>query len=181
MMGKTHLAVGIASSFLITQPRTSSQFAIAVIGGALGSVASDIDVKLDFENKFASRYAWDALGTEIVALMIAFGLLTADFLLHGGISESILQHRNLSIAGLAISILFVIWGERDKMHRGKTHSLLALLISSAGMYLIHPYIGISYAIGFVSHITCDLLNKSNVQVFYPSKKCDFFNSFFNNI
>lgn len=170
MMGKTHLAVGIASSLVLTQPRSSSEFAIAVIGGALGGVASDIDVKLDFKNKYANRYAWDAIGSEIVAIMIAIGLLVSDFILKGGICESILQHQYLSIAGLVICVLFVVLGERNKKHRGRTHSLLALLLSSAGIFLIHPYIGISYAIGFASHIACDLLNKSKVQVLYPLDK-----------
>ncbi len=170
MMGTTHLAIGIASSLVLTQPRTSPQFAIAVIGGALGGVASDIDVKLSFENQFASRYAWDALGSEITALMITIGLFISDYLLSGGICESILQHRYLSMIGLIISVLLVIIGERNKKHRGKTHSLLALLLSSTGIALIHPQIGISYAIGFASHIICDLFNKSNVQILYPFNK-----------
>ena len=173
MMGKTHLAVGIASALVLIQPRTSSQFAAAVIGGALGGVASDIDVKLDFKNQYASRYAWDSLGTEIAALMITIGLLVSDFLLNGGICNSILQHRYQSIVGFIISVLFVVLGERNKKHREKTHSLLALLLTSLGMFLIHPNIGISYAIGFASHIICDLLNKSKVKLFYPFDKKGF--------
>ena len=117
MMGKTHLAVGIASSLILTQPRTTQQFAIAVIGGALGGIASDIDVKLDFKNKYANRYAWDAIGSEIVALMITIGLLASDFLLKGGICESILHRQYLAIAGLVIIILSVVVGESIHSNR----------------------------------------------------------------
>ena len=170
MMGKTHLAIGIASALLISQPQSSSQIAMAIIGGALGGVAADIDVKLDFKNQYAARYAWDAIGSEIAALLISAGLLSADFVLQGGICSYILQHRSSTIAGILISVFLVVIGEWNKKHRGKTHSLLALVLSSAGIALVHPYIAISYAIGFASHIICDLFNKSEVRVFYPFDK-----------
>ena len=167
MMGKTHLAVGIASALVIIQPQSSSEMALAIIGGAIGGVASDIDVKLDFKNQYAARFAWDAVGSEIAALLIAFGLLCTDYVTQGEICEYILERGWLAFAGLVISLTFVIIGEWNKKHRGKTHSLFALILSSAGAALIHPYIAVSYAIGFASHIICDLFNKAEVRVFYP--------------
>lgn len=119
MMGKTHLAVGIASALMILQPQSSSQLAVAIIGGSLGGVAADIDVKLDFKNQYVARYAWDAVGSEIAALMISIGLLTADWTLRGGICIYILQRRFWALAGLVISMLLVAMGELNKTHRGK--------------------------------------------------------------
>ena len=46
MMGKTHIAVGIAAAYLITHPQTAPEFIIATVGGSIGGVMADIDVKI---------------------------------------------------------------------------------------------------------------------------------------
>lgn len=61
MMAKTHIAVGVASAMLITQPKTKTEFVVAVVGGSVGGVMSDIDVKIDRSNKFAQKASLDAL------------------------------------------------------------------------------------------------------------------------
>lgn len=102
--------------------------------------------------------------------MISIGLLAADWTLRGGICIYILQRRFWALAGLVISMLLVAMGELNKTHRGKTHSLLALLLSSVGVAFVHPCIAGAYAIGFISHIISDLFNKSEVRIFYPFDK-----------
>ena len=65
MMGKTHIAVGLAAAYAITQPKTMSEFAIATVGGSIGGIMADIDVKIDNSNKFAAKASLDALYSEI--------------------------------------------------------------------------------------------------------------------
>ena len=47
-------------------------------------------------------------------------------------------------------------------HRGLTHSLLFLIVTS----LISPYLGL----GVLTHIALDMLNPQGVKLFYPNKK-----------
>ena len=61
MMGKTHIAVGIAAAYLITQPQTAPEFIIATVDGSIGGVMADIDVKIDTSNKYAAKASMDAL------------------------------------------------------------------------------------------------------------------------
>ena len=43
-MSKTHIAVGIATTYLIMLPKTVSEFTVATVGGSIGGVVADIDV-----------------------------------------------------------------------------------------------------------------------------------------
>lgn len=77
MMGKTHIAVGIAAAYLITHPQTAPEFIIATVGGSIGGVMADIDVKIDTSNKYAAKASMDALYGEILAAAISVGALAA--------------------------------------------------------------------------------------------------------
>ena len=46
MLGKTHFAVGVASSLIFTQPKTVQDVILAVGIGGMGALISDIDVDL---------------------------------------------------------------------------------------------------------------------------------------
>lgn len=66
MMGKTHLAMGVAVATLVLCPTDVSSCLIVVSGGALGGIVADIDtVKNDYEN--------DALIAQLIAIAV-FGL-----------------------------------------------------------------------------------------------------------
>ena len=43
MLGKTHMAVGVAASLLLLQPRTLPELILGAGAAAVGSVISDID------------------------------------------------------------------------------------------------------------------------------------------
>ncbi len=73
MMGKTHIAVGIAAAYAVMHPQTVPEFIIATVGGSLGGVMADIDVKIDTSNKFAAKASLDALYGEILAIAISAG------------------------------------------------------------------------------------------------------------
>ena len=169
MMGKTHIAVGIAAAYTVMHPRTVPEFIIATVGGSLGGVMADIDVKIDTSNKFAMKASLDALYGEILAIAISAGALAGDFFTGGNILKGIIASLPRFIIGMAIFIALTVIGELSK-HRDKTHSLLVMLLFSASVYLIEPHIGIAFAVGYGSHLIIDLFNKSPIRILYPLKK-----------
>lgn len=172
MMGTTHLVLGISSALLVSQPKDAIGIAAALIGGSIGGVMADIDVKLDFENKFESRYSWDALGSELVALLLSMSILFVDTKYNKlNIITSVLDNKLMAIIGGIFFVILLIIGFNSKnRHREKTHSLLALILSSLSLILVNKSIGICYAIGYASHLLVDILNKSGMMLFYPFGK-----------
>lgn len=163
-MSKTHIAVGIASSLLIVQPKSTTECLTAVLGGTIGGIISDVDVK-------SNDYCKDALyGRLIAALMIAV-VLFADWITGGEIVYSIINpdRRILVISGIILSFIWILAGMTQN-HRSFTHSFLALILLSGSLYMIYPAITNSFVIGFLSHLFLDLMNKKRVQLFFPIGK-----------
>ncbi len=166
MMGKTHIAAGIATAFVLMQPKNVSELAIATVGGSIGGVMADIDVKIDRSNKYAKNASMDALYGEILAIVISISVLLSDFLSGGYVIPSIANHWQMSVIGLALFFILTVIGEHSK-HRDKTHSALAWTLFSISVVLIEPGIGLAFAIGYGSHLILDLFNKSPIRLFYP--------------
>ena len=169
MLGKTHIAVGLASSYLILQPKTLSQFTAATVGGCIGGIMADIDVKINRSNSFALKASLDALYGEILAIGISLAALTGDYLSGGTVLRVIISHWQKSLIGAAILGILICIGEMSK-HRERTHSLLALLLFSFAALLIDESIGVAFAVGYTSHLIIDLFNKSPIRILYPLKK-----------
>src|SRR5699024_11644451 len=129
MMGKTHISVGVATAFLVTQPVTLEGFSVAVIGGATGGIISDMEVRSN--SKFR-----DALHARLIVLGLTMVFLIVDVITQGPIISSVLHSSSQRlIAGSAILIVLVIFG-RFTSHRTFTHSLLGLVSLSAGVWLL---------------------------------------------
>lgn len=159
MMGKTHLTMGMASALVMTNPQTIQECFVAIAGGAIGGIICDIDI-LD------NDYEKDVWNVQLIATGITAIGLIADFLLKNGICEYILENRESSLrGGILFAVLWII-GVKSK-HRSFTHSFLALVLFSAVLGLIYPPIVNSFAIGFLSHLILDLLNKKKIRLFYP--------------
>lgn len=169
MMAKTHIAVGVASAMLITQPKTKTEFVATVVGGAVGGVMSDIDVKIDCSNKFAKKASLDALYGEIAALVIAVGALLADYFSSCLIIHRITNNLPFYVIGIAALVVLIVLGERSTQ-RDWTHSLIAMILFSVTACLIDIPIGLAFSVGFASHLIIDLLNKSPERLFFPVKK-----------
>ncbi len=166
-MSKTHLAVGIAASLLIIQPDTYQECALALMGGALGGIAPDIDT-------FKSRTRIDNVISHTAAAAIAAGALICDWYFNLGIYRYLQAHTSpLMIGGLAYVILLIIGFYSP--HRGFTHSLLGMALFTAAISAIYPPIAGAYIAGFASHITLDLFNRKHVRLLYPLKKGISFN------
>lgn len=166
MMGKTHIAVGIATAYLIMQPKTISEFAVATAGGSIGGVMADIDVHIDRSNKYALKASLDALYGEILAIAISIGALAGDYFTGGNVLRGIIEQWKPSVVGALMFIALTVIGEKSK-HRDRTHSLLACALFSISVALIEPHIGIGFAVGYASHLIIDLFNKAPVRILYP--------------
>ena len=174
MMGRTHLAVGIATAMLITQPSSWIQFSEAIIGGAVGGILSDVDLNPAAPKKTKKKKKKNDSGSsntypQAIALLLTCILLAVDYFSRGGICIAIAENRRLATIGAIAWLLLVLLGKVCR-HRGFTHSLLALPLYSFSVYLIYKPIGIAFAIGFASHILIDLFNKTSVQIFFPLQR-----------
>lgn len=164
MMSKTHLMIGMAAALAGMKNDNItgiSDCLIALAGGALGGAIPDIDI-LDNHKKH------DAPLGESVAFGFLFVAAVIDILTHGGMCSNILNNKTLAAAGLAGLIVLCIKGYHSG-HRGFTHSLLSLILFSFSVGLIYKPLGFAFALGYISHLALDTLNKKEIKLFYPCK------------
>jgi len=83
MMSKTHIAMGVAVSMLITHPESPETCLLSIAGGTIGGVLADIDtLKNDSPKK-------DALIGQLISLGISVVVFLLDYFLKLGICRSI--------------------------------------------------------------------------------------------
>ncbi len=161
MMGKTHFAMGLATSLAVIQPKTYKECIVAVIGGAVGGVLADCDI-LDDDKKSET----------IVGHLFAGGIAAVAFLIdyfcNFGLVRAISENKgSAAIGALLFGILYVIGV--FSAHRSFTHSVTALVLFGIAAYLINAQLALSFAVAYASHLILDLLNKKNIPIFYPLK------------
>ncbi len=167
MQGKTHLVAGIAAAYMIMQPKNLTDIILTTVGGSIGGVMADLDVKIQTGSEIAKEKTMDALYGDILAAALSATLLTVDAITGGCILRSIAEHKIMALIGAGLFVVLCVLGVLSKPHRGRTHSLLALVLSSASVFLIHRTIGIAFALGYGTHLLLDLLNKSPMRLLYP--------------
>ena len=161
MMSKTHLAVGIAAA-LAAAPASVEGLNYALMGGAIGSLICDIDRSSERPSRDVKQ-GWG----------IAFTVFFAGFMHESYAYWQTFKAENLwgnplrllYLGLLVVLFLFAINGA----HRGFSHSLMMFAASSVLIFLINRQTCLFYAIGFLTHIFLDVLNKKPVRVFYPAK------------
>ncbi|MBR5259593.1 MAG: metal-dependent hydrolase [Eggerthellaceae bacterium] len=163
MMGETHVAVGAAAAAVIACPSSFEECLMAAAVGAMGGVVCDLDVR-------TSRVRRDALRARIAVLVIAvaaliFGVATRD--VFGEMLSMSIPIR--FVAGVAVLVAVGVFA-RMSGHRGFSHSLLAMLLFSAGFGLLSIELVLPFAVGFLSHLVLDAVNKKPIKVFYPMGK-----------
>lgn len=163
MMGKTHLAIGIATSLVVMNPTNSKECVLAVVGGAIGGVAADIDI-LD------NDYKHDALIGQLLALGISGIALLMDYVLKLGICQYMMGRNTVLIGIGVVAYLILLISGFISDHRTFTHSLIALLLFSLAIYFICPIIALAYFVGYFSHLLLDFLNKKKIPLLYPKGK-----------
>lgn len=167
MLGKAHLAIGMAAALTLAVPETLPAALPVITGAAAGSLICDIDCNSPSEQSDASRQ-------RILAVIIAAAALVADRYMDGGMWLSLAERSAAGgiylicagIAGLVITLAFA----SISSHRGFSHSLLAMAIETACVYIILPQTAVPFAVAFATHLILDISNKKQVRLFYPAKK-----------
>ena len=160
MMGKTHVAVGVALSLAVFQPDSAEKMLLAIAGGAIGGIICDIDC-LDNDN------TGDAIVGQGVALGLTLAMLVFDKILHTNILNTILATNKimLGVGSVLFGITFLKGFMSD--HRTFSHSFLAMGLFCIAWFFICAEIIPYFIVGFISHLFLDVLNKKKVKILYP--------------
>lgn len=163
MLGKTHMAVGIAATLAVTRPDTVIGVFTAISAGAVGALISDIDVDSSIANKKANQI----IPLTIVVILIA---VIADLVFHIGLLQRIWNHNHfLKIMTGIVGFVGICAFGKTTPHRSFMHSFLALGLLDIAIGLIYlPFVKY-FTVGFLSHLATDILNKRKVRLFYPKK------------
>ena len=165
MMGKTHITVGIASALLVGQPSDFAGCLTAIIGGSVGGVMCDIEVR-------SNPRCRDALHARLIVLAIVTVALVVEAGIGGPLSRAIFYGNHVVLGvGAAVAAVTAVYSRFWSTHRGFSHSLLALALFSAGLMAILPSLALAFGLGFASHVLLDLMNKKPIQLLlYPSMR-----------
>lgn len=156
MMGRTHFAIGLATSLAVMQPKSVGECMAAVFAGALGGVTADNDT-LNQSN---------SLKGQLLALKTALGALLIDYFFKLGICESIMENPKKALVGLiAFLVLWFIGFFSD--HRTFTHSFLAMILYSLAIGLIYEPFTLGFMVAYLSHLLLDVLNRKKMPLLYP--------------
>ena len=163
MLGKTHFAVGVASSLIFTQPKTVQDVILAVGIGGMGALISDIDVDTSGSYKYANRII-------AVVLLIVVAVFAAEQIWNAEIVKQIISDSSYTrIAIGAILFIAICAFGKQQPHRSFMHSILALVLLTASIGMVWQDLIPYFAIGFASHIIIDMFNFEKVRLLYPFK------------
>ena len=152
MLGRTHIALGIASSLIITRPETVPDVIAAVIGGSVGSWVVDVDTKkMDVDQEKISNLVINGLFIE------AFVVL--DYFFGNGMCQYVMSNWGVQVWGALMGFIVLMLIGYNTTHRTFTHSILGWLLFDATVYLFCRPAAIPFAIGYASHLVVDLFNK----------------------
>lgn len=166
MTSQTHTAIGITTALLVIQPKSFAEIVCATAGGIIGGAIADIDLNNHKGHKDNKK---DVLLWEY-NMSFAGILLIVDYILGNGVCKYVLG--NINEISLACSFLIVIglaFGYRSS-HRSFMHSIFALCLFTAMVWVVFKPLAIAFGVGYLSHILLDLTNKTRIQLLFPFKK-----------
>ena len=160
MLGKTHIAAGIAASALVLRPTTPGDCMLCVLGSTVGAVLCDLEIR-------SRKHRVQRALSRIVVLLLCVCVIVSDRMLHTGLADQFIQQFGLpAMAGVVVFFLLCIPSRRSA-HRSYSHSLLSMVLFCASVYLISPPLMPYFAVGFASHIVLDLMNFQPLRLFFP--------------
>ena len=163
MLGRTHIAAGVTAAMLVLQPDSTLAVGSAIAGGALGGMICDIDCKGTERHK-------DALSSSVIALLCIAAVVLFDIRTGNGLTSYIMKSLGAGVLIGFVGFLACCIGGCMSHHRTFTHSVTGLLAMSISLWLICPPFACAFAIGMISHILLDLLNRRSIPLLFPLKK-----------
>ncbi len=163
MLGKTHVAVGVAASLAIVHPDTMPGVITAVAGGAVGGWISDIDL--------SDGEAEGEAGGFILTAIVTGLCLFVDYRVGGGICDFVISNWGIkTLAGILLFIAGAAYGVMVSSHRSFTHSILSVVVFTGALILACEPLALPFCIGMISHLLLDLPNQKGMQLLFPIKK-----------
>lgn len=160
MDGKTHAALGAATTLWIMQPKSPVDLALTVGIGAVAGILPDVDLQQSKASNLMRRVVLAAAALLVVLVGDSKRKgITLIQLLTG--SAFVVQ-----LLGLAIILAFYFYGSKQP-HRGFTHSAVAELIAVLAFYLFDPSLAPCVIVGYTSHLVIDLFNTKGEQLLWP--------------
>lgn len=163
MTGRTHLAVGIASAFILTKPSNIQEFTVCMGAASIGAMVCDIDVSTSKSHKTVNK---------LITITSLVGIVTCymEYRWKIGIISSFENHSNILrlLLGMLLFLAICTFG-KEQPHRSFMHSFMALGILSACVYSMFPMATKYFAVSMLSHMIIDLMNYKKVHLFYPMK------------
>ncbi len=166
MTGSTHIAIGIASSLVILQPKTVPECLCAITGGMIGGMISDIDStgKRESMDLRDDPYGWQIYTFIVIGL--AF-ILSIDYVAGNGAVDYVLNNFRPPLWVGGIAFLGICAYGITRPHRTFTHSFIAGASYTVSLWCFCKPVAIPFAIGFASHLFIDFFNRTKVQYFWP--------------
>lgn len=157
------MAVGIAATLALTQPKTISELILAVGGGAVGALISDIDVGTSNSHQGADRVT-------VLTVCAVLGIILLDYFFHTGIIARVISNSGYAriVVGSLLFVAICAFG-KEQPHRSFMHSFLALFLLGGAIGIIWGKAVVYFSVGFLSHLATDIFNKKKVRLFYPLK------------
>lgn len=164
MLGKTHMAAGVAASLLFIQPKNIPELILGTGAAAIGAVISDIDIGTSDSHKEADKII-------AMAATVVFAMVAAEYIWHVGLYRRIMRNSSMArMVAAAASFLIICDFGKERPHRSFMHSVLALFLLTGCVAIFLPLAAPYFGIAFISHLVIDLLNRKKERLLYPWKK-----------
>lgn len=161
MLGKTHMAVGVAAAMAVIHPKSLPELVIGLSAAAVGAVISDIDVGTAEAHKDA-----DVIMALAAAAVGAAAVVEKIF--HIGVARRVMENSNAARIALGCIIFITICAAGSKSpHRSMMHSILILGVLTGCVYVAVPMAAPYFAVAFASHLFTDIFNYKGVRLLYP--------------
>ena len=161
MIGKTHMAVGVAVSLAFLRPKTIQELILGTGISAVGAVISDIDSGTSESHKEANKIIF-------VSFLAAAAMIAVEYKWHVGIYQMIMRDSSVARVVIAAAVFLVICAYgKEQPHRSFMHSLLALVLLTGCTDIFLPDMIPYFQIAFLSHLVLDFLNLKGLRLFYP--------------
>ncbi|MCD8354982.1 MAG: metal-dependent hydrolase [Clostridia bacterium] len=163
MLGKTHMAVGVAAGLTIMHPHNIQELVVGTGTLVIGSVISDIDIGTSDSHKDANKII-------ALACLACIAVAVVESTMHLGIYGRLMRNSSLRriVIGAAAFLVLCAFG-KEQPHRSFMHSVPALLLLTGCVEIIFPLAKPYFMIGFVSHLVLDLFNRRDERLLYPLK------------
>lgn len=164
MTGKTHMAVGVGAATIMLPSNDIK----SILGGTALAVVGSLIVDIDTHKSKGFTFLKNLFGCTIILAIL--GLIVKNKF-NINIFNYITQNKELTkiFPALVILLILIVLGAKSP-HRSFTHSIIGFILFTIPIYMMTGELFKWFAIGYVTHILTDILNKKEIKILYPIKK-----------